>query len=86
MNREQISELYGDDLLFLDPAEQFDKCIVGIVSRCGIDLCLAYSRDKVIAALMEDGMDEDEAEEFFDFNMAGAYVGDKTPFYLEELP
>ena len=33
---------------------------------------------------MED-MTMEEAEEFFEFNIIGSYVGDGTPVFLEEL-
>jgi hypothetical protein len=29
-----------------------------------------------------DGMDYDEAQEFFEFNVVGAYVGAHTPIYV----
>jgi hypothetical protein len=29
-----------------------------------------------------DGMERDEAEEFFDFNIEGAYVGPETPVFI----
>ena len=31
------------------------------------------------------GMDLDEAKEFFDFNVAGAWVGEGTPIWMEEI-
>jgi hypothetical protein len=32
---------------------------------------------------MRQGMSEDEAEEFFSFNIEGCYSGDQTPAYLD---
>lgn len=44
---------------------------------------VVYSIERILAVLMErDGMDMDEAVEFFDFNIAGAYVGEMTPLYV----
>ena len=41
---------------------------------------LVYSGEKVIEVLMDrDGMTEEEAYEFMDFNIAGAYMGPHTP-------
>jgi len=31
---------------------------------------------------MEDGADYEDAVEFLDFNVVGAYVGEKTPLYV----
>ena len=33
---------------------------------------------------MADGMVWDEAVEFFDFNIAGAWVGDNTPVIMDD--
>ena len=41
---------------------------------------LVYSGEKIVKVLMErDGMTEEEAYEFVDFNIAGAYMGEETP-------
>ena len=40
-----------------------------------------YDRAKCIEILMR-GMSEDEAEEYFEFNTAGAYMGKYTPLFL----
>lgn len=42
-----------------------------------------YSGDKIISILMErDGMDWDDAMDFVDFNIEGAYTGKDTPLIL----
>ena len=44
-----------------------------------------YFVDAIIGRLMQrDGMTHQEAIEFFDFNIAGAYVGEYTPIYMYE--
>ena len=64
-------------------ADGFEAAIVGIAEGCGRSPAVVYDREKCIAILMErDGMDRDEANEFFDFNVAGAYVGVGTPVFL----
>lgn len=40
-----------------------------------------YSKAKVLEILQRD-MSEEEAQECFDFNIAGAYVGEATPVFL----
>lgn len=42
----------------------------------------AYDYDTVIANLMNDGMSHDDACEFFDFNIIGAWMGDSTPLFV----
>ncbi|KVP16952.1 hypothetical protein [Burkholderia ubonensis] len=80
--RAAINELDGT-FLFLEPSAM-DAAIVGLVSGCGKEPVVCYDREKVIQVLMErDGMDRDEAEEFFSFNIEGAYVGEATPMFIE---
>ena len=46
-----------------------------------------YDYEKCIQVLVErDGMTREDAEEFFDFNVVGAYVGENTPIFLYTLP
>ena len=46
---------------------------------------IVYSVKKVLEVLMKrDGMDLDEAREFFDFNIGGAYVGQGGPVFVED--
>jgi len=45
---------------------------------------LVYSTKKIIEILQtRDGMSEDDAWEFFSFNIEGAYVGTKTPIFMD---
>lgn len=59
-------------------ADGFEAALVGIAEGCGRSPAVVYDREKCIAILM----DRDEANEFFDFNVAGAYVGTGTPVFL----
>jgi hypothetical protein len=43
-----------------------------------------YSICKIIEELVKDGMDEEEAIEYFDFNVDGAYMGEYTPIYIDD--
>ncbi len=61
----------------------FDDCIVGFGHRCSQVPLLVYDRNKVLAKLQERGMDEDEAEEFYEFNIASAWAGEGTPLLLQ---
>lgn len=85
MKREDIADQYGEDMLFLDPPEQFDKCIVGVAYRCGMDPVAVYDEAKVINALVDAGMTPEEAIEWYDFNITGAYLGEKTPLFFVTL-
>jgi hypothetical protein len=64
-------------------ADGFDDAILGIASRCGSRDLLAYDVNKIINILVErDGMSYEEAQEFFEFNILGAYVGENTPTFI----
>jgi hypothetical protein len=79
--RERLSEDYPD-LLVMDP-DYLDAAIVGVVRRIGLET-VCYNTDKVIELLMDhDGMSYEEALEYFEFNMLGAWVGENTPVFLE---
>ena len=43
---------------------------------------LVYDENKMIEILMEQGMDAEEALEYYDFNIAGAYLGRNTPVII----
>jgi len=73
MNREDLDY---EGLLF---ADGFDEAIIGVEERAGV---VAYDIDKIIEILMRE-MTEDEAVEYFEFNILGAYVGEKTPVYIK---
>ncbi len=64
-------------------ADGFDEAILGVVRRCGQKPFVLYDRDLCIAILMSrDGMSEEAAHEFFDFNVEGAWMGEGSPGYL----
>jgi len=63
-------------------ADGFDEAIIGIGRQFNKNLVI-YDEDKCIKILMErDGMTDEEAIEFFEFNVVGAYVGEYTPIYV----
>jgi hypothetical protein len=79
--RDEIAERYPD-LLVMDP-DYLDAAIVGVVTRIGLE-AVCYDTDKVIRLLMgHDKMSYEEAVEYFEFNMKGAWMGEKTPVFIE---
>lgn len=81
VTREQIAEI-NPDALFCDG---HDDALIGVASRFGVTSVACYDIDKVVQGLMKDGMSEDEAIEFFDFNIIGAWVGEQTPVFVRLL-
>jgi len=71
---------YNDEAL---TADGFDDAIMGIGERCGQPTLVAYDRTKCIQILIDrDGMDYEEAVEFFEFNTVGAWLGENTPIFI----
>ena len=63
-------------------ADGFEAAILGRGYRCGQEEILAYSVSKCIEILMADGLTEEEAVDYFEFNVAGAWMGDQTPIWI----
>ena len=80
---EHLSEMNPGALL----ADGFEDALIGYVRRFGLESLALYDYEKCIGILMKrDGMGRDEAEEFFEFNVIGAWVGDATPVFARLLP
>lgn len=87
MIQETLEELgfQPDELLLMDG---YDDCIVGVVERYGQPPIVCYDKERVIDKLAAEAGDEgtrEEAEEFFDYNQIGAWVGDTTPCFITPL-
>ena len=79
--RQWIEENYPDEEILL--ADGFDRAFLGIGRVFSGPSIAVYDKSMVITILRESGMKLDEAYEYFDFNVAGAYVGEKTPMFVE---
>ena len=79
-----VEEHYPDDEILL--ADGFEDAFIGIAESNGSRPKALYNEDKCVDILIErDGMDYEEAIEFFQFNVAGAYVGEYTPAFVAPL-
>jgi len=79
--RDRLAELNPDALL----ADGFEDALIGYGQRfcsTGHILVALYDRTACIRILVErDGMSWEGAEECFECNTAGAYVGEHTPAF-----
>lgn len=70
-------------------ADGFDEALIGFVNIAGpngVYETALYDRDICIRILIErDGMTDEEAVEYFEYNVANAYVGKGTPAYASIL-
>jgi len=76
---EAIREINPDALL----ADGFDDCITGIVQKFE-GFVLMYSEKKIIEKLSEE-MPEDDAWDYYSFNIVGAYMGEYSPVFQTEI-
>ena len=75
-----VSDMTGEKVLV---ADGFDDCILGIAKRVGQPLIVIYDTEACVDLLVRrDGMTEDEALEYFQFNVEQAWVGEGTPCFL----
>tara|TARA_R110002167_G_scaffold101538_1_gene264403 strand:+ start:840 stop:1097 length:258 start_codon:yes stop_codon:yes gene_type:complete len=76
-----------DEIIDLNPeamlADGFDEAILGMCVQFGSEPVVAYDFNKCVEIVMErDGMEREEAIDFINFNVVGAYVGLSTPVFI----
>ena len=83
-NRQEVSEYCDENEIEILLADGYDDALIGITEYGpGREQLAVYDRDKCIEILMtRDGMSDEEAVEFFEFNTIGSWVGDKTPLFI----
>ena len=75
-----IVENFSDEEIL--KADGFDNAVIGIDEH---SMRLIYSVKKVIKILIKEGMTEEDAFEHIDYNIGGAYVGEKTPIWCYDI-
>jgi hypothetical protein len=79
MTLEEIMEMFPEEEFL--KADGFDSAIIGVEPN---SMRLVYDRDKMIGILIEDEeMEEIDAIEYLEYNTWNAYVGEKTPIFIE---
>lgn len=80
---EQIASLNQELLTMND----FDESICGIAysSKSTNPIMVAYDINTVLQTLMNSGMTDEEAQEYFEYNQIGAYVGIHTPIFIQKM-
>ena len=78
---EQLCAEYPDTVTLTGLA----NCIMGVIERVGMEQpVLLYSHEMILEELQDD-MSEEEAMEWFEYNILGAWMGDGTPAFLLTL-
>ena len=84
----EYAEEVEEDIILYD---RYEDAIIGIAHRFGSDMIVAYDYDKVLESLAEilkqEGSNDPyiDALEFFNHNIIGSWVGDKTPIFIQTL-
>ena len=78
-NIEKISEINPEALL----ADGFNDAIMGMCHQFGQEPVVAYDYEKCLKILeSRDKMTPDEAREYMEYNVVGAYMGLYTPVFI----
>jgi len=83
MTRDEINDYVDEhypeeEILLLDG---LDEAFIGLTTT---DIRAVYSVQKIIEILSKD-MSEEDAYEYFSYNIECAYVGEKTPLYINQI-
>jgi hypothetical protein len=78
--RDSLSEMNEEALVW----DGFDEALIGFGQRCGMGPVAVYDYEKMVEILMED-MTVDEAHEYLEYNVLGAYIGEYTPIIVNVM-
>jgi len=78
IDKEHLMEMLAEEECLT--ADGFDAALVGCTY--GLNVVAVYDINKMIEILIEEGMEYEDAVEHLDYNVVGAYVGEKTPQYI----
>lgn len=86
MDQAQVDEflvMHGAGDVEIMTCDGLEDAFLGVVERFSQQAVALYDRDKVIQIFItRDGMTLEQAEEFFDYNVQGAWVGEGTPAFV----
>lgn len=77
---ELLTQMYPE--IELLQADGFDAAIIGVDLNSER---VVYDVDTMITILVSEGMSPDDAVEHLHFNVLSAYVGEKTPIYINSI-
>ena len=78
IDKEHLMEVLAEEECLT--ADGFDAALVGCTY--GANVVAVYDIQRMIDVLVNEGMDHDDAVEFLEYNVVSAYLGEKTPLYV----
>ena len=79
--RAWIEEIYPDETILL--ATGFDNALIGIGRIFNGHAIAVYDSELCISELQNKGMNREDAEDWFSYNVIGTYIGEQTPMFVE---
>ena len=80
---ESLEEVLAEnEALLLEPRADYDSCIIGIGYRFSTGPLAVYSIPLILKVMEGWGMTGEEAQEFFEYNTLGAWMGEGTPLFM----
>jgi len=80
LDRDELAECCDEELLL---ADGWDDAFLGITANHHHPVVAVYDYDRIVEIMVErDGMSHEDADEYAQFNIVGAYVGERTPIYV----
>lgn len=80
LTMEDIHELAEGAIILTD----LDRAIVGITEEFGNETRILYSVKKIVEILTDSGMTDEEAIEYYQYNILGGYFGERNPIFLSD--
>ena len=71
-------------MMLLEPREIYDKAIVGMVERINLNVFCYDSVEILLILQNEFWMTAEGAEEHFEYNIRGSYMGENSPVFLNK--
>jgi hypothetical protein len=76
---EWVDEVFPEEEILM--ADGLEDAFIGVAMQFNKPIAI-FDYDKCLTILQKDGITYHEAEEYMQFNVVGAYVGENTPAFL----
>jgi hypothetical protein len=82
MKYEEIREILWEIDEQIEFFPGIEDALIGYVSRFGHPPIALYDKNKCIEILIREGMNEEDALEYFNFNFLDSWIGEYTPAFV----
>jgi hypothetical protein len=79
---EIVEELLASDEAVLLPIE-YRSALIGVGYRFNSGPLAVYNLNTILEILTSDGTSMEDARDWYEYNMIGAWVGDGTPIFVD---